>query len=91
MGIVSEFLKAITNLIEAEGRALRAGMIRFLIAVVLVCLSVAFVLSGFVLVVWGIYLWIATLTAPVWAALIAAAAALALGGVLIWEAQWLTR
>jgi len=49
------------------------------------------VLSRCVLVVWGIYLWIATLTAPVWAALIAAAAALALGGVLIWEAQWLTR
>ncbi len=91
MGIISDFFQSVTHLVEAEGRALRGGLVRLGIAVALVCLSLAFVLAGFVLVVWGIYLWLAPLTAPVWAAFIAGVAALALGGVLIWEAQALTR
>lgn len=91
MGIIVDFIRAVANLIEAEGRALRSGLIRLVIAVALTVLSLAFVLAGFVLVVWGVYLWLATLTAPVWAAFLAGAASLLLGGALILEAKVMTR
>jgi len=91
MGILTDFIDAVTCLIQAEARALRSGLIRLLIAVALAALSLSFVLAGFVLVVWGIYLWIATLTAPVGAAFIAGFAALILGGVLVLIAKRLTR
>jgi hypothetical protein len=53
---VADFLIAVANLIEAEGRALRRSVMRVAIGCLLLLLGVAFVAAGVGLLTWCVYL-----------------------------------
>jgi hypothetical protein len=88
---LAELVIALTDLLEAEGRALRKSVLRT--GVGLACLGVAslLLLLGLGLCLWGVYLWLAVLLEPAAAAALIGVVSLLLAGGLAWMAIRLGR
>ncbi len=71
------------NLVEAEARAFRRGVIRILIACVFLAAGVALLFSAFVAFIAGVYLALAPATGPVAATFIAGGIALLVSILLL--------
>lgn len=87
MELMVEFIIAFIELLEAELAAVRQNIYKLVLAVILAVVACLILLGGFGILIWGIYLALQTILSPVWAALVDAAAAFALGGVLLWYAR----
>lgn len=55
MHLLADFILAVADLLELEGRALKRGVVKVAIACAVVCVVLLFMVAGFGLVVWGIY------------------------------------
>lgn len=78
---------AFLDLLEAEGRVLRARAIRVGIGLALVAVAAVVALIGLCCGVWAVYLYLDTWFAPPAAAGLAGLVALAGAGVLLWLAK----
>jgi hypothetical protein len=90
MGGVADFLIAVANLVEAEGRALRRSAMRVAIGCLLVLISLSFVLFGFALLTWCVFLAVLYWVGPALAALISGIFALIVGAILVGAAKLIT-
>jgi len=91
MGGVADLLIAIANLLEAEGKAFRRGLMRFWTGCLLLFASLLFILSGFALVVWGIYQLLACAIGDPAGALVTGAIGLIIAIALMGSARLATR
>lgn len=73
MALLKHLLYNMTEVVEAEGRALQRNVVRVLIASVLLAVSLAFMLMAFGLVTWGLYMVLEPVTSPSGAAFIVGA------------------
>lgn len=55
VGMVAEFLVSVSNLLEAEGLALRRGIMHLAIGLVFVAVSLGFLFIGIGLLCWFVY------------------------------------
>lgn len=88
---ISEFIIALTDLLEAEGRSLRLWVVRLGWGIVLMAGAGILGLTSFGFLLWGIFQYLEWATGPAAAALLMAFIALALAGLLAWLTKWLTR
>ncbi|MBK7403770.1 MAG: hypothetical protein IPJ41_03835 [Phycisphaerales bacterium] len=79
-----ELLARAADLVEAEGRTLRASGVRFSVALGIIVLAVLSGAAGLALVLTGMYLSIAANAGRPAGALLTGMASLAIGGVLVW-------
>lgn len=56
LGSFAEIVLAFTDFLEAEARALRAGVLKLATSAMLIMASLIFVLAGFLFIFWGFYL-----------------------------------
>lgn len=80
--LVELFIQA-ANLVEAEGRAFKRGVMRVLVACVFLAAGLALLFSAFAAFIAGIYLVLTPATGPIGAMFIAGAIALLLAVVLL--------
>jgi protein-S-isoprenylcysteine O-methyltransferase Ste14 len=86
MSALADLTIALVELAEAEGRALRRGVVRAGASVGLIALAFAFALGGLALCLWSAYLYLATLLSPPQAALVTGLLTLVVAGGLLWTA-----
>lgn len=84
MKSIAAFLVAAADLLEAEGRALRAGVARTAAGLAFVALAALVALAGFVLLVIALYLALAPQLGQAGAAACAGGGCLIIAGVLAW-------
>ncbi|MFP4561342.1 MAG: hypothetical protein ACLFRB_03170 [Thiohalorhabdus sp.] len=82
---------ALLDLAEAEGRALRRGLVRLGGGLALAILAALLAAAAVGLLLWALYLFTAALLDPVAGALVTGLAALAAAGALGWLASRLGR
>lgn len=90
MGAVADFLIAVANLIEAEGRTLRRNAMKVAIGCLLVVISLSFVLCGFALLTWCVFLVALHWVGPALAAFLSGIFALIVGAILVGIARLMT-
>lgn len=90
MRSVADFLIAVANLVEVEGKVLRRSVMRLLIGCLLVLVSLIFVFCGFAMLTWCVYVLGLKAAGPALAALLAGLFALVVSGVLVGVAKWTT-
>ena len=88
---VADFLIAVANLIEAEGRTLRRSVLRLAVGCLLVIAAVGAVAGTFALMTWAVYLLCLIHIGPVLAAFIAGIADLIVAVILLGTAYLLNR
>lgn len=91
MGSLADIVLSFLNLLEAEGRALRLGVARVALFLVLLGVVAVLVLTGFGLVVWSGYLFLRLKAEPPLAALLDGCATLLIGGIFLWGARKIVR
>lgn len=91
MKAIAELMIAATDLVEAEGRALRRGVAKLVLAMVLLCVGGLFVLLGLGLAIWGLYGVLAPQLGAGGAALIGALAAVLAAVMIILVGKWTAR
>lgn len=92
MNSLAQLLVAGTDLLEAEGRALRAGTVRVGIALGTLILGMVLALAGLGFLIWGVYeLFKDRGMSTSVAALITGALILAIAGALVWLAKTMTQ
>lgn len=88
---IADFIIAVAELLEAEGRSLRHSVVRLSWGLVFIAGAALLGITAFGFVLWGLYQYLAWATDPAAAALLAGAIALALAGMLALATRWLTR
>ena len=78
---------AFFDLLEAEGRALRRGALRTGAGLALLVVASLLALSGFGLLIWALYGWLAVQFNQPQAAALTGVAVLAFTGLLLWLAN----
>ena len=91
MSGVADFLIAVANLIEAEGRTLRRSVMRVVIGCLLILVSIAFLIAGFGFVTWCIYLLTLKAVGPALAAFLSGIFTLVVASILVGLAMLLNR
>lgn len=91
MGSLADIVISFLNLMEAEGKALRTGIMRLAIALALAAVMALLFLTGFGLIVWAIYLFLRIKVDPAVAALLDGLITLVLAGIILWIAKTLSR
>jgi len=86
MSTLADLTIALVELAEAEGRALRRGVVRAGASVGLIALACSFALGGLGLCLWSAHLYLATLLSPPQAALVTGLLTLVVAGGLLWTA-----
>lgn len=82
--MLAEYVIALADLAEAEGRALRRGLAMLGWAFALIAVASALILMGLVLWIWALYLLLA-LIVPAWlAAALSGAVVLGAAGIVAW-------
>lgn len=87
---MKEILQIILSSIKPDYRELRSVIFRALVVVVTLCVSSAVALIGLGFVVWSLYLYLATMLSPYWAALLSGAGAVALAIVVVLVVLYMT-
>lgn len=91
MNAIAEYVIAIADLVEAEGRALRQGAVLVGWALALIVLATALLLFGVGLWIWALYL-LAETVLPAWlAAALTGAIILGTAGVIAWMSARIVR
>jgi len=90
MRSVADFLLAVANLVEVEGKVLRRNVMRVLIGCLLVLAGLIFVFCGFAMLTFCVYVLVLKAAGPALAALLAGLFALLVSGVLVGTAKWVT-
>lgn len=82
---------ALTDLLEAEGRALKHSTVRTGVALACVGVTAVLIVAGVGLCVWAGYQYLALTLGPIKASLICGAGVLTLAGVVAWRTHRLLR
>jgi hypothetical protein len=90
MELLARFVVQLADLVEAEGRAVRASTFRILTAVVIFMIAAAMSTAGAALVLLSVYLLLMPVS-TVLAAVITGMLALSAGGALLWIARRMDR
>ncbi|MCX5772073.1 MAG: hypothetical protein NTZ09_17620 [Candidatus Hydrogenedentes bacterium] len=80
---VADFLIAVANLIEAEGRTLRRSVMRVMMGFLLVLVGVTFLAAGVGLLTWCVYLLFLEAAGPTLAAFLSGIFTLIAAGILV--------
>lgn len=88
---LSTLIVRLCDLVEAEGRLMRAGALRFGFAIALVAVATVTALAGLAMLAWVAHRWIAAFSDPQIASLIIAVALLSAAGGLAWFARRINR
>lgn len=91
MHFLADFLLAVADLIESEARALRKGLLQFVVAVGVLALAFAFVVAGFGLLMVALFLGLESAMASPAAAALTGVISLAIALLLMWSAKILAR
>lgn len=91
MGSLADIVISFFNLLEAEGKALRAGIVRLGFALALAGMVGALFMTGLGLIVWAVYLFLRIKADPAVAALLDGLITLAVAGIILWIAKTLAR
>lgn len=84
MGSLADLLVTFLDLLEAEGRAFRTGLVKVGVIVALLGLVAILLVAGFGLILWAIYLYLRAGLPAAPAALADGIIAILVAGVLIW-------
>ncbi len=87
MEALADMMVATADLVEAEGRALRRGMLHVAIAVLLVVVAAMLALLGFGFLLYGLFWLLATKMSVPAAAAVFGAVSLILAGAFSWIAR----
>lgn len=87
---MKDILRIILSSIKPDYRELRSVFFRALVVLFALCVSSTVALIGLGFVVWSLYLYLATMLSPYWAALISGAGAVALALVVVVVVLYLT-
>lgn len=87
---MNEILQIILSSIKPDYGELRSVIFRALVVLLALCVSSAVALIGLGFVVWSLYLYLATMLSPYWAALISGAGAVALAIVVVLVVLYMT-
>ncbi|KAB2835117.1 MAG: hypothetical protein F9K51_00745 [Candidatus Dadabacteria bacterium] len=87
---MKDILQIILSSIKPDYRELRSVFFRALVVLFALCVSSAVALIGLGFVVWSLYLYLATMLSPYWAALISGAGAVVLALVVVVAVLYLT-
>lgn len=87
MEAIANLVIATADLVEAEGRALRRGIVRLGVAAATALIALLIAGFGVVFVLLGVYRYLATLMPPPAAAVVFGAMALVVAGGLTWWAR----
>lgn len=82
---MTEYLIALVELLEAEGRSLRRWTLEVGFTICLMLFSGLLVVAGLALAGWGLYQFLASAMSPPAAALVIGLVGLALGGGILWQ------
>jgi hypothetical protein len=88
---ISDFIIAVVDLLEAEGRSLRHWVTRLTWGIVFIGGAAVLGITAFSFFLWGLYQYLAWATDPAAAALLVGVIALGLAGILALGTRWLTR
>ncbi len=88
MGSVSEYIIAIFELAEAEGRTLKQEIIKLLISFVLLIIFAFFVLGAYVLFIYGLYAYLTCFMSTYVASFILAGVSLLIAVMLLGLIKW---
>lgn len=88
---MSDFIIALADLFEAEGRVLRRATVRTVAATGLISGALILALGGVLLCLWAGYRYLETLVSPMLAALLLGLSLLVVAGVLAWLAKRMVR
>lgn len=91
MSALVEVVLGLVDVLEAEGRALRAGLARLVSALLLLAVAGAVLLCAAMVLLWAAYLWLSGVVAPAPAALLVGLLALLLAGGMWWRAREMVR
>lgn len=87
---MKDILQIILSSIKPDYRELRSVFFRALVVLFALCVSSAVALIGLGFVVWSLYLYLATMVSPYWAALISGLGAVVLALVVVIAVLYLT-
>ena len=87
MDHLATFMVRCVDLIEAEGRSLRASTLKVGLTVTLMIVSATLAVAGVGLALWAMYMWIAAMLGPAAGVAIVAMVILILAGALAWSAH----
>jgi hypothetical protein len=88
---LAELLIALLDLAEAEGRSVRRGVVRLGMGLALLTAAAVLLVTGFVLLIWSVYLFLRFLFDPPGATLMTGIIAFVLAGGLLWGARRVSR
>lgn len=88
---LADFLIAVADLFEAEGRALRRALARVGQGLGLAAVATVLAAAGMGLLLWALYQYLETVMGPATTALVTGLATLFAAGVLAWTAHRITR
>ena len=91
MFILTEFISAIVNLAEAEGRRAKQGVGQLLMAAMLLAFCLALLVAALAFTVWGEYVWLSPHVGEAGASFITAGSVLLVALILIFVARSQTR
>ena len=91
MKAISDLLIAAIDLVEAEAKSLRRGLLKATVAMGLAVAAAIVILGAVVLLLYGLYLALLPGAGPTGAAMITGVIGLALAGGLIGGAVWISR
>lgn len=91
MKAISDMVIAAVDLVEAEARSLRRGLLKAAAAMALAMAGAIVVFGAVVLLLWGLYLAMSPGVGQAGAALITAVIGIVLAGSLIGGAVWVSR
>ena len=81
---IGQFITRIADLIEAEGRALRASSVSVGLAIALALAAALLAVGGLGLIAWGVFEALRSAAGLIGAALVSGVLLLACAGVLVW-------
>jgi hypothetical protein len=88
---LAELIIALLELLEAEARALRSGSLRLGLSLALLGTAGTLMFVGVGLILWALYLYLASVLSPPAATLITGMVSLLVSGALVWSAKQLSR
>jgi hypothetical protein len=91
VGSLANLILTFLDLLEAEGKAFRAGVAKVGLVVAFLTLVALMFVAGFGLIVWAIYLFLRLSLTPAPSALLTGIFTLILAGVLAWASRLTAR